>query len=430
MNQLLSWGKAATVLLLGVHAARAQSSFTLYNETNLDVTLGPECIGALTSSIRCNPFVRSFTELAYRGSLQNVALTDDVCSSECLGSLTGWFNDVTARCQGKTVDGSVPNRLGGYLWAGFNETCVRDPRTKHYCNDIIANFTVVPDYTQMRRAELCHTCHIRRLALMQASQYSIYDGYYQDLLEYVYAQCGGSGATDIPPPLTVPSPEPAPYCVSGKRYTTTRAGETCESIANATGVSSAALYLGNQALLPDCLDVDAGVSVCVPLACQTYYVRPDDTCVAIETALALDFGQIRAYNSWVNFDCSNLQPASDFWGRIICVSPQGGTFTGTAPLPGPTESPLHDGYTRTPVAPPADVPVAADTTLKCGKWHVVEAGDTCSTICVRAGIEAGLFRRVNPSLSADSCTASLQPRTALCVGPTYSWDATAPSARS
>ena len=168
-------------------------------------------------------------ELAYRGSLRNGALTDDVCSGECLGSLAGWLNEVTARCRSKTVDGSVPHRLGGYPWAGFNETCVRDPRTRQYCNGIIANSTAVPDHTQMPRAELCHTCHVRRLARMQASQ------------------------------------------------------------------------------------------------------------------------------------CS------------------------------------------------------------------VEAGDTCGSVYIRAGIEAGLFRRVNPSLAVDSCTASLQPRTAPCVGPTYAWDATAPS---
>ncbi|ETS75311.1 hypothetical protein PFICI_12255 [Pestalotiopsis fici W106-1] len=417
----------AAALLLGVQAVFAQESFILYNATKLDITLGTECVDALSAAISCNSYVRTFLQLGWRGSLGDVAFTDSVCSGACSASLKGWFGDVTNRCQGKQLDKSAPNRLGGYLWAGFNETCVKDPRTKQYCNDIIANFSTVPDYKHMPRTELCHTCHIRRLALMQSSQYSIYNDYYKEVLQYVYATCGGSGPTNIPPPLTEVPTETPLYCVTGKHYTTTRKGETCESIANATSVSSAALYMGNQALIPDCRDINSGVNVCLPLTCQTYYVRPSDTCVSIETALELEFGQVRNFNQWINFDCSNLQVAAEFWGRSICVSPQGGTFTGTVPAPAPTTAPLGDGYTRNAVEPPAKKTVASGTTMNCGKWHVVASGDTCSAICIQEGIEAGLFRLVNPSLSTEACTASLKPDSALCVGPTYSWNLTVPA---
>ncbi|KAF9871213.1 hypothetical protein CkaCkLH20_11382 [Colletotrichum karsti] len=413
----------AVFILFGTHPVHCQNGFALYNATNLDVTLGTGCVEALSTRIGCDPYVQSFAERGYRGPLPNTALTDAVCTSDCSGSLKAWFNDVTTRCQGMTLDDSVPNRVGGYLWAGFNETCVKDPKTKKYCNDIIANFTAVSEYKKMPQDELCHTCHVRRIALMQSSQYSTYDGYYKELLEYIYSKCNAKGPTDIPPPLTKSQPEEAPYCVTGKRYITKK-GDTCESIANATSVSSAAIYMGNQQLIPNCLDIDAGVSVCVPLTCQTYYVRPSDTCVSIEMALGLEFDQIRTHNQWLYFDCSNLQDVTGFWGRIICVSPQGGTYTGTVPAPAPTEAPLGDGYTRNIIAPPEKAKVASGTTLNCGKWHVVADGDTCSKICIQEGIEASLFRLVNPSLVGSSCTASLQPSTALCVGPTYSWNST------
>ena len=141
---------------------------------------------------------------------------------------------------------------------------------------------------------------------MQASQYSIYDEFYKEQLEYVYAHCGVSGWTDIPPPLSEDLPAEAPYCVTGKRYTT-KAGDTCESIANSTSVSGAALCLGNQDILPSCLHINAGINVCLPLTCETLYVRPSDTCLTIEKALGLDSGKVRTYNTWINTACTNLQ---------------------------------------------------------------------------------------------------------------------------
>lgn len=261
---------------------------------------------------------------------------------------------------------------------------------------------------------------------MQSSQYSIYDSFYKEQLEYVYTQCGGNGPTAIPEPLTPVPVDPAPYCVTGKRYTTKK-GDTCESIANSTSVSSAALYMGNQDILRDCLDVEPGLSLCVPMTCQTYYVKPKDTCVSIEMSLDLDFGQIESYNSWLNRGCLNLQSGTSFYGKMICVSPQGGTFTGTIAPPAPTTNPgLGDGYSRTAVPPPVGVSVAEGTTRNCGKWHVVSSGDTCSTICIRNMITTDLFHLVNPSLKSVGCDASLKLQSALCVGPTYMWNTTIP----
>ncbi|KLU92329.1 hypothetical protein MAPG_11275 [Magnaporthiopsis poae ATCC 64411] len=64
--------------------------------------------------------------------------------------------------------------------------------------------------------------------------------------------------TEIPPVT--------PLCVSGESCTTQPRG-TCESISAAHGISSASLYMGNQDRVPDCGEVDAGVSICIPLSC-------------------------------------------------------------------------------------------------------------------------------------------------------------------
>lgn len=272
--------------------------------------------------------------------------------------------------------------------------------------DIIYDFTTVPDITQMPLEELCHTCHVERLAMMQASQYSFYDEFYKEQLEYVYGECDASGSTEIPPPIEIPEPEPEPepFCPSGEYYMT-QPGDTCESIANATGVSAASLYMGNQELLPDCSDLEEGVTVCVPLGCETFYVRPSDTCTSIEITLGLPFGKLKQFNAWLDPACSNLQPSTDFYGKFICVSSQGGTWTpepgGSADKPPPE---AIDGYTKHRVSPPNGVQVADDTTLNCGRWHVVEGGDSCVGICLEHSITASLFRTVNPSLSTDNCT--------------------------
>lgn len=113
---------------------QAQNIFSVYNAADLDITLGTGCINALANNVACHPFVRTFVHLSYRSSLENVSLTNEVCSSDCYSSLKSWFDSVTNNCAGKAVSGAVANRLGGYMWAGVNETCVKDPRTKNYCN--------------------------------------------------------------------------------------------------------------------------------------------------------------------------------------------------------------------------------------------------------------------------------------------------------
>ncbi|KAK3315446.1 hypothetical protein B0H66DRAFT_481824 [Apodospora peruviana] len=415
-----------------------QSSFAVYQPLSLDglTALGDVCVKALYANITCSEFVRTFMKPGYRGSPGDKEFTDSICTAECQASLKNWFDSVSSACAGKTLHDGVPQRLGGYLYEGWNETCVRDPKTKEYCNDIIDGFAVVSNITQMPRDQLCSTCYVRRLAMMQASSYSVYNEDYKRELEYVYAQCGGKGPTDMPPsPNVVQQPPPTQaYCATGTRYRTTQ-GDTCDSIASGANLSAAALYMSNQDLVRDCRSVTAGTSLCLPLPCAIYRVNTGDSCISIESSLGLAVGSLQSYNAWINSDCSNLQPATDFYGKTICASPQGGVFTGTPANTGAQSTPTggqdggpgsgkgggNDGYYRNPVAPPAGVAVAKGTTRNCGKWHVVVSGDDCGTISINEGIEFNLFVQVNPSLSAEGCSALLKPNTAVCVGPTPEW---------
>lgn len=121
------FARTSVIALISLHAGHqlANAQFSIYEPAYLDDELGDRCIEALTAQIDCSPFVEEFQRLSYRGDL-DVELTDSICTADCSFSLKSWFD---------AVSGGIATRYGGYMWAGFNETCVKDPRPPHaYCN--------------------------------------------------------------------------------------------------------------------------------------------------------------------------------------------------------------------------------------------------------------------------------------------------------
>lgn len=275
----------------------------------------------------------------------------------------------------------------------------------------------------MPTSELCSFCFVQRLKIMQSSPYSFYDEVFQEQLEIVNTQCGLSLPTDMPASLDV-APEflPDPVCVSNQTHHTVL-GDTCDSIGLKYNISSAGLVMANNRQLVICSNLTAGMDLCLPSSCApTYLLQSNDTCTSIELAGGYDLGDVRKYNSWVEWDCANLQPSTDFWGRVICLGSQGGTYTATAPVSGVTLAPgASTGYSDLLVAPPSNATVAEGTTLKCGKWHVAAKDETCTQICVQESLTSRLFTTVNPSLSTSNCSASLVVGNAYCVGPNSGW---------
>lgn len=279
----------------------------------------------------------------------------------------------------------------------------------------------------MPESELCSFCFVERMRMMQQSAYSSYDSYFQSDLEVINAKCGLSHPTEMPPLLDIPGEvDPDPICVSGNTYTTV-AGDTCDSIALHFNVSSAALFMANPRHSVACANVPVDIELCLPLPCQTtYLLRDTDTCVSIEMANKYRLGDVRKYNTWVSWDCTNLQSSIEVYGRVLCMGAQGGSHTATAPIPGVTLNPggSGTGYVGGQVAPSADAAgVAPGTTLRCGKWHIAAAGETCAAICTLGPLTSGLFLEVNPSLEpGTACSSSLMPGNAYCIGPNWGWD--------
>lgn len=221
-------------------------------------------------------------------------------------------------------------------------------------------------------------------------------------------------------------------CPAEHTYTT-KAGDTCNSIARANHVSSGSLYEINPTLY-DCENPGVGLELCLPDACEKLYeVQPGENCTVIAAATGTSWRTIVDYNGMVDQWCSNIWGAEPSWGNTICVSPPGGIFihipvnnTEGGGVGGPGGS--GDGYADTIVELPPGSVLAKNTTIHCGEFYVVKAGDTCRGIIVNANTPSDLFIAANPSLiSAEACNENLKAGSTYCLHPLHKWNETAPS---
>jgi hypothetical protein len=152
------------------------------------------------------------------------------------------------------------------------------------------------------------------------SPYSIYNEYYQHVLEIINSKCGLKKPTSIPPPLVSKPDAKPPFCATARFYTTIK-GDTCSSISGAKNISSSSLWLANSNILSNCSNIAAGQRLCLPHSCsKTYTVKPGDSCDLIELRGDLWYGTLRKYNAWLNADCSNLQSGIKNMGNVLCIT--------------------------------------------------------------------------------------------------------------
>jgi LysM repeat protein len=153
---------------------------------------------------------------------------------------------------------------------------------------------------------------------------------------------------------------------------------------------------------------------CLPQTCQTYLVKPGDTCWSIAASAGITLTTLLGYNLTINPSCTNLLS-----GFNICLSPSAGTYTLTT-IAGATVTKTDTFATSTV---PAPGPTPFKTTPKCGKYYQVQTNDFCQLISLTASIPLALFEQINPSIDA-GCD-NLVPRFYYCVFPTADWNATA-----
>lgn len=105
-------------------------------------TVPQGCKTALAARIHCNRYVSTWTNPSYHGPLNKTKVTS-VCAKSCGESLENYFKQVSKNCSSVgNINNHVPELVGGRMWAGYNETCLRQPK-KHegeYCNGMSLGF--------------------------------------------------------------------------------------------------------------------------------------------------------------------------------------------------------------------------------------------------------------------------------------------------
>ncbi|KAF3492429.1 LysM domain-containing protein [Arthroderma uncinatum] len=420
LSSILAWVRDKNTTVIG---ERDFPGFQLYDGKPPE-GLTPTCTNAVAQRIVCHPLLLEWQSPSYHGILESKEITDSVCDKGCGESLKSWYDTVSLACLGQRITGAPPTILGGYIYQGYNETCLLDKDSGKYCNDVISEFTEVTDAYDMPTNELCSYCYITRLTMMQSSSYSVYNKIFQESLEEAQSRCDFTGPIDIPPPPVLEKPDPPPMCLSGNKHLI-RKWDSCDSIATKNSVASAAIFTLNSDVFFGCdvLSLSIGKELCLPLNCSsTYDLAGNDTCESIEDANNLRRGKLRAFNPWISFGCTNLQVSSAVYGSVLCLAPQAGIYTPTVGLPGASPTSPNDGYSKVSIPPPANSTVAEGTTLNCGKWHIVTEEDTCPRVCGEASIPSNLFLTVDPSLSKAECDRELIVGVVYCVAPTYGWD--------
>ncbi|KAK5654287.1 hypothetical protein OQA88_7464 [Cercophora sp. LCS_1] len=182
---------------------------------------------------------------------------------------------------------------------------------------------------------------------------------------------------------------------------------TCDDLSDTYGVSTgdARVYTGDY----DCY---FNVDVCLPLPCELDIVWDEPSCETLTERYSnlthpVTLNQFLSWNPNIQGSCHGVAP-----GQRICKSAPGGTFvppTTTIHAPGATGTPTY--YTS---ATPAH-PTQAGTISECGEFYLVVAGDDCSTVILRFGLNFTQLQTYNTYLNI-GCT-NLWLDYDICVAP-------------
>ncbi|EGD89384.2 hypothetical protein H112_03004 [Trichophyton rubrum D6] len=179
-------------------------------------------------------------------------------------------------------------------------------------------------------------------------------------MEYCVA---GTVSPDTPSTTTTAKPTMTPTSTPTKTTTTSTATTTR---AMTTTISSDAPSPTQPGLAKDCD--------------KFHLVVSGDNCYSIQTKYGISTDQFKAWNPYINAECSNLW--ADYY---VCVHVPGATISTSMPMP-------------TPSGPQPQMPGIVSN---CRKFHLIQAGDNCYTINQAVGITLAQFRSWNKNVNAD-----------------------------
>ncbi|KAI7923752.1 hypothetical protein M0657_001217 [Pyricularia oryzae] len=160
-------------------------------------------------------------------------------------------------------------------------------------------------------------------------------------------------------------------------------GDTCQSISQSQGVTTAWL-LCNNGLPAFCADFPTSSSLCIQNRYALYTVKADDTCLSIASSRSLAQVQLTTWNPILGNLCRSVNNSI---GDPICMSPPG--------------------------EPDYIVPPYPNTTTNCALYHFVVAGEYYNKLVGKYSISLPDFMFLNPHVNA-GCT-NLWKDTSYCV---------------
>ncbi|KAF2012853.1 carbohydrate-binding module family 50 protein [Aaosphaeria arxii CBS 175.79] len=253
---------------------------------------------------------------------------------------------------------------------------------------------------------------------------------------------GGSITTRPPTPSTSsgpskPSPTQDGLIATCNKFYFAVAGDTCNKIVSAHGISLSTFIAWNPAVGDDCSGLWAKTYYCVGIPgstpspssssppktttpagpsptqdgiakdCKVFYkAKGGDTCQKIVDSYGGTFGlaDFLKWNPAVGSDCRGL--LAEYY---YCVGIPGTPTTKPPTTPSSTARPP-----TTTCNPSAPTPTQPGALCGCKKWHKVVQGNTCATIIQQYGIPAANFYAWNPEVG-EGCK-TLWRDYYVCVG--------------
>jgi hypothetical protein len=137
LSSILAWVRVSPDAVIG---ERNFTGFRVHKQGSKQLDkVSSTCATALTQTIKCHDSLSAWQTPSYHGAVGDRNLTDAICDAGCGKSLQNWFDGVSAACVGQNITSpsgarSLATKAGATIWAGYNETCIKDSTSDQYCN--------------------------------------------------------------------------------------------------------------------------------------------------------------------------------------------------------------------------------------------------------------------------------------------------------
>ncbi|KAJ5797052.1 uncharacterized protein N7518_005592 [Penicillium psychrosexuale] len=455
------------------------------------LSLSSTCLAALNTTVSCNETAISLLGHGADIHFWATAEVENLCTTDCVSSLSFWKDNVATVCaEETTIQGNVVVKARALpLTFTYNSdlVCMKDS-SSNWCflvsqtwqgsdyirwdptmcfadgddNSTVAPECADPDFdvgdisddmsalTNIYEEKLfCNECFLnlyRQRLLNPWLPVTNFTDYLVDQFNLVQTNCSttlpystsastlyvgtATATTTTSVTTTGSSATTTPTCL-GQMVQPLQNWLTCNDLCDTYNISTgdARVATGDYACYFD-------EATCFPRPCEIDTVWDTPSCDGLATRYSnstytVTTAQLLSWNTNIQGSCSGIAA-----GQRVCKSDAnqtrreksapGGTFpkpNATITAPGATSEPTY--YT----AATAAYPTQSGTISECGNYYLVVAGDDCSTIDLRFGLNFSQLQEYNPYLN--STCGNLWLNYDICVAPvtpeTVSTDGTCPA---